>query len=54
MRIPILHEPDPEIERTFRLRRNKQRIEEQRLETRRNSNMEEGDQWRTVRDFFTL
>jgi len=44
MRKSILYEPNPEIERTFRLRRKKQRIEEQRREARRNSNMAEDDQ----------
>ena len=33
---PILLEPDPEIERTFRLRMKKQRITEQRPEGRWN------------------
>jgi len=49
----ILYEPDPEIERTFRLRRKKQRIEEQRHETRRNSNMADEER-RTLHDFVTL
>jgi len=46
-------EPDLEMEWTFRLRRKKQRIELQRREVRRNSNMAEGDQQRTLRDFVT-
>ena len=56
MRSLILYKPDPEIERTFRLRRKKQMIEEQRCETRRNvTNMarEGDDQRRTLRDFVT-
>jgi len=53
MRSSISYEPDPEIKRTFLLRRKKQRIEEQRREARRNSNMAggEGDRRRTLRDF---
>jgi len=39
MRSPILYELDPEIERTFRLRRKRQRIEEQRHEAGKNSKM---------------
>jgi len=50
---PILYEPDPEIERTFQLRRKTQRIEEQRREARRNSNMAECGQRRTLQDFVT-
>ena len=46
----ILYEPDAEIERTFRLRRKKQRIEEQRCEARRNSSMA-GEERRTLSDF---
>jgi len=56
MRSQFLYEPDPEIERTFRLRRKKQKIEEQRHEARRTStNMTGGggDQRRTLRDFVT-
>jgi len=49
----LLYEPDPEIERTFRLRRKKQRIKEQRYEVTRNSNMA-GEERRTLRDFVTL
>jgi len=51
-----LYEPDPEIERTFHLRRKKERIEEQRDEARRNpTNMagDGGDERRTLRDFVT-
>jgi len=48
----ILYEPDPEIERTFCLRRKKQRIEEQRREVRRNSSMA-GEATRTLRDLVT-
>jgi len=48
MRSPILYEPDPKIERTFRLRSKKQRIEEQRREATRNSNIAEGDQRTTL------
>ena len=39
MRNLILYELDLEIERTFRLRKKKQRIEEQRREARKNSNI---------------
>ena len=53
MRSSILYEPDPKIERTFRLRRKRQRIEEQRREVRRKSSMVEGDQRGTLRDFVT-
>jgi len=56
MRSPFLYELDPEIKRTFCLRRKKQKIEEQRCEARRTStNMAEGggDQRRTFRDFVT-
>jgi len=52
MRSLILYKPDPEIERTFFLRRKKQRIEEQRCEVRRNSSMA-GEERRTLRDFVT-
>jgi len=51
MQTPILDKPDPEIKRTFHLRKKKQRIEEQRREGRRNpTNMagEGGDQRRTL------
>jgi len=51
-----LYERDPKIERTFRLRRKKQRIEEQRRVARKNPiNMAGGedDQRRTLRDFVT-
>jgi len=54
MRSPFLYEPDPEIERTFRLRRNKKKIEEHRRKARRiSTNMVGGggDQRRTLRDF---
>ena len=57
MRSPFLYEPDPEIERTFYLRRKKQKVEEQRREARRTSpNMAGGcgDQRRILRDFVTL
>ena len=57
MQSPILYESDLEIERTSYLRRKKQRIEEKRCETRRNStNMAGGgdNQRRTLRDFVTL
>jgi len=57
MRSPFLYEPDPEIKRTFHLRRKKQNNEEQRHEVRRNpTNMAGGgdDQRRTLRDFITL
>jgi len=50
----ILYEPDLKIERTFRLRKKKQRIEEQRREVRRNpTNMAggRGDQRRALWDF---
>ena len=56
MRSPILYEPDPKIERTFHLRRKKQRIEEERCEARRNlKNIAGGggDQRRTLQDFVT-
>ena len=52
----FLYEPDPEIERAFRLRRKKQKIKEQRREARKTStNMVGGgcDQRRTLRDFVT-
>ena len=49
----ISYEPNPEIERTFYLKGKKQRIEEQRSEVRRNSNMA-GEERRTLRDFVTL
>jgi len=52
MRSLILYEPNPEMERTFRLRRKKQRIKEQRRETRRNSGMA-GEVRRTLHDFVT-
>ena len=52
MRSLILYEPDPEIERTFRLKRKKQRIEEQRREAGRNSNLV-GEEIRTLCDFIT-
>jgi len=51
-----LYDSDLEIERTFCLRKKKQRIEEQRHKARTNpTNMvaKEGDQRRTVRDFIT-
>jgi len=48
----ILYRPDPKIERTFHLRKKKQRIEEQRHEARRNSSMV-GEERRTLRDFIT-
>jgi len=48
----ILYKPDPEIERTFHLRRKKRKIEEQRRKARRNSNMM-GEERRTLRDFIT-
>jgi len=51
-----LYEPDPKIERTFRLRRKKQRIDEQRRKARRNLTSMAGgedDQRRTLRDFIT-
>jgi len=51
---PILCEPNPEIERTFPLRRKKQRIKEQRRKARRKSNMAEDDQRRTRGDFVNL
>jgi len=54
MQSPFLYEPNLEIERTFRLRRKKQTIEEQRHEVRRTStNMAGGggDQRRMLRDF---
>ena len=50
MRSLILYEPDPEIERTFRLRRKRQRIEEQRREPRTDSSMV-GEERRTLWDF---
>jgi len=53
---PFLYEPGPEIERTFRLRREKQKIKEQRGEASRSStNMAGGgdNQRRTLRDFIT-
>jgi len=53
---PFLYEPDPEIERTFHLRRKKQKLEEQIREARRTStNMRGGggDRRRTLRDFVT-
>jgi len=56
MRSPILYEPDPKIERTFCLRRKKQRIEEQRRKARKNLTSMAGgggDQRRTLRDFVT-
>lgn len=52
MRSLILYEPDPEIEKTFCVRRKKQRIKEQRGEARRNSNMA-GEERRTLCDFIT-
>jgi len=52
MRSLILYEPGLEIERTFHLRSNKQRIEEQRRGARRNSNIA-GEGRRTLRDFVT-
>ena len=52
MRSLILYEPDPEIERTFRLRRKKQRITEQNREVRTDSSMA-SDERRTLRDFIT-
>jgi len=57
MRSPFLYEPDLEIERTFCLKRKKQKIGEQRRQARRtSSNMARarGDQRRTIRDFVTL
>jgi len=53
MRSLILCEPDPEIERTFRLRRKRQRIEEQRREARAYSSMAREER-RTLHDFVTL
>ena len=53
---PFLYEPDSEIERTFRLRRKKQKIEEQIHEARGTlTNMVggEGDQRRIPWDFVT-
>jgi len=52
MRSLILYKPDLEIERTFRLRRKKQRIEEQRHAAGRNSSIV-GEERRTLRDFVT-
>ena len=49
----ILYEPNPEIERTFRLRRKKQRIKKQRREVRMNLSMA-GEARRTLHDFVTL
>jgi len=48
-----LYKPNPEIERTFRLKRKKQRIEDKRREARKNSNMVEGGQLGTLQDFVT-
>jgi len=56
MRSPFLYEPDPEIERTFHLRRKKQKIEEQRRGARRTSINMAGrgdDQRRMLSDFVT-
>jgi len=56
MRSPFLCEPNPEIERTSRLRRKKQKLEEQRRKARRTSPSMAGgvsDQKRTLRDFVT-
>ena len=53
MQSAFLYEPDPDIERTFCLRRKKQRIEEQSHTARRNSNMAGSDQRKTLRDFVT-
>jgi len=52
MRSLILYEPNPEIERNFRLRRKKHRIEEQRHEARRNLNIG-GEERRSLQDFIT-
>jgi len=52
MRSLILYRPDPDIERTFCLRRKKQRIEEQRHEARRNLSMA-GEERMTLSDFVT-
>jgi len=57
MRSPFLYKPDPEIERTFSLRRKKQTLEEQRLKVRRTSpNMASGggEPRGTLRVFVTL
>jgi len=51
MRSWILYEPDPEIERTFCLRKKNQMIEEQRREARKNSNI--AGEKRTLQDFIT-
>jgi len=53
---PFLYEPDLEIERTFRLRRKRQRLEEQRRKARRASPIMtggDGEQRRTLTDFVT-
>ena len=54
MRSPFLYELDPKIERTFRLRRKKHRLEEQRRNARRTSLIMaggHGEQRRVLRDF---
>jgi len=56
MRSQFLYEPDPEIERTFCLRRKKQKIKEHRREARLTSTKMAGGgggQKRTLRDFVT-
>jgi len=56
MRRLFLYDCDPEIETTFRLRRKKQKVKEQRCEARRTSTNKEGgegDQRWTPRDFVT-
>ena len=56
MRSPFLYESNPEIKKTFHLKRKKQKVEEQRCKARRiptNMGVGGGDQRRTLRDFVT-
>jgi len=55
MRSPFAYEPDPEIERTFRLRRKKRRLERRRKAQEESVKMDAGGegQRRTLRDFIT-
>jgi len=55
MQSPFAYEPDLEIERTFRIRRKKQRLEKKRKPQKESPKMdaEAGGQRRTLRDFIT-